>query len=299
MWVLFAFLSAALLGVYDVFKKISLDGNAVIPVLFLNVAFCCVLFAPLLAVSLAAPELTEDTAFHMPTLTPRQHALLLLKAVIVLSSWTTAYYALKHLPITVASPIKATQPILTLLGAMLVFGERLNPCQWIGVAVAVVSFFMLSQSGKKEGIRFAHNRWVWLMVASIVMGTVSGLYDKWLMTQVDRMNTQVWYNIYQLPIMTVALLAVWLPQRRHTTPFRWSWAIPLISVFLTAADFFYYFALADGAAMIAIVSLVRRSNVAVSFTLGALYFRERNLGAKAIDLLMVLIGMFFIFLGSR
>lgn len=299
MWVFYAFLSAALLGVYDVFKKISLDGNAVVPVLFLNVAFCCVLFAPLLAVSLAAPELTEDTAFHMPTLTPRQHALLLLKAVIVLSSWTTAYYALKHLPITVASPIKATQPILTLLGAMFVFGERLNLCQWIGVAVAVVSFFMLSQSSKREGIRFAHNRWVWLMVASIVMGTVSGLYDKWLMTQVDRMNTQVWYNIYQLPIMTVALLAVWLPQRRHTTPFRWSWAIPFISVFLTAADFFYYFALADGTAMIAIVSLVRRSSVAVSFTLGALYFRERNLRAKAIDLLMVLIGMFFIFLGSR
>lgn len=299
MWVFYAFLSAALLGVYDVFKKISLDGNAVIPVLFLNVAFCCALFAPLLAVSLAAPELTEGTVFHMPPLTPRQHALLLLKAVIVLSSWTTAYYALKHLPITIASPIKATQPILTLLGAMLVFGERLNLCQWIGVAVAVVSFFMLSQSSKREGIRFAHNRWVWLMVASIVMGTVSGLYDKWLMTQVDRMNTQVWYNFYQLPIMAVALLAVWLPQRRHTTPFRWSWAIPLISVFLTAADFFYYFALADGAAMIAIVSLVRRSSVAVSFTLGALYFRERNLRAKAIDLLMVLIGMFFIFLGSR
>lgn len=299
MWVLFAFLSAALLGVYDVFKKVSLVGNAVIPVLFLNVVFCCLIFAPLLAISFACPELTANTVFYMPPLTWHQHALLLLKAAIVLSSWMTAYYALKHLPITIASPIKATQPILTLVGALVVFGERLNLYQWIGVAVAVVSFFMLSQSSKREGIRFAHNRWVWLMVASIVMGTVSGLYDKWLMTQVDRMNTQVWYNIYQLPIMTVALLAVWLPQRRHTTPFRWSWAIPLISVFLTAADFFYYFALADGAAMIAIVSLVRRSNVAVSFTLGALYFKERNLRAKAIDLLMVLLGMLFIFAGSR
>lgn len=299
MWVFYAFLSAALLGVYDVFKKISLDGNAVIPVLFLNVAFCCVLFAPLLAVSLAAPELTEGTVFHMPPLTPRQHALLLLKAVIVLSSWATAYYALKYLPITIASPIKATQPILTLVGAMLVFGERLNLYQWIGVAIAIVSFVMLSQSGKKEGIRFAHNRWVWLMVCSIVMGTVSGLYDKWIMTQVDRMNTQVWYNYYQLLIMCVVLATVWLPRRRQTTPFHWSWAIPLISIFLTAADFFYYFALADSDSMIAIVSLVRRSSVAVSFTLGALYFKERNLRAKAIDLLMVLLGMLFIFAGSR
>ncbi|MDY4513134.1 MAG: DMT family transporter [Paludibacteraceae bacterium] len=299
MWILFAFLSAALLGVYDVFKKISLSDNAVIPVLFLNVVFCCAIFLPLMVLSFAAPELTAGTIFHMPPLTLRQHALLLLKATIVLSSWMTAYYALKHLPITIASPIKATQPILTLVGALVVFGERLNLYQWIGVAIAIVSFFMLSQSSKREGVNFAHNRWVWLMVCSIVMGTVSGLYDKWIMTHIDRMNTQVWYNYYQLLIMCVVLLAVWYPKRRQTTPFRWSWAIPLISVFLTAADFFYYFALADGASMIAIVSLVRRSSVAVSFTLGALYFKERNLRAKAIDLLLVLLGMLFIFLGSQ
>ncbi len=299
MWILFAFLSAALLGVYDVFKKISLSDNAVIPVLFLNVVCCCAIFLPLMVLSFAAPELTAGTIFHMPPLTLRQHALLLLKAAIVLSSWMTAYYALKHLPITIASPIKATQPILTLVGALVVFGERLNLYQWIGVAIAIVSFFMLSQSSKREGVNFAHNRWVWLMVCSIVMGTVSGLYDKWIMTHIDRMNTQVWYNYYQLLIMCVVLLAVWYPKRRQTTPFRWSWAIPLISVFLTAADFFYYFALADGASMIAIVSLVRRSSVAVSFTLGALYFKERNLRAKAIDLLLVLLGMLFIFLGSR
>lgn len=299
MWILFAFLSAALLGVYDVFKKISLSNNAVIPVLFLNVVFCCIIFLPLMVLSFAAPELTAGTIFHMPPLTLRQHALLLLKAAIVLSSWMTAYYALKHLPITIASPIKATQPILTLVGALVVFGERLNLYQWIGVAIAIMSFFMLSQSSKREGVNFAHNRWVWLMVCSIVMGTVSGLYDKWIMTHIDRMNTQVWYNYYQLLIMCVVLLAVWYPKRRQTTPFRWSWAIPLISVFLTAADFFYYFALADGTSMIAIVSLVRRSSVAVSFTLGALYFKERNLRAKAIDLLLVLLGMLFIFLGSR
>ena len=219
--------------------------------LFLNVVFCCAIFLPLMVLSFAAPELTAGTIFHMPPLTLRQHALLLLKAAIVLSSWMTAYYALKHLPITIASPIKATQPILTLVGALVVFGERLNLYQWIGVAIAIVSFFMLSQSSKREGVNFAHNRWVWLMVCSIVMGTVSGLYDKWIMTHIDRMNTQVWYNYYQLLIMCVVLLAVWYPKRRQTTPFRWSWAIPLISVFLTAADFFYYFALADGASMIA------------------------------------------------
>jgi len=299
MWILFAFLSAALLGVYDVFKKISLDKNAVIPVLFLNVLFCCIIFLPLLIISFVAPDWIANTIFDMPPISGKQHALLILKAAIVLSSWISAYFALKHLPITIASPIKATQPILTLVGALLIFGERLNLYQWLGVLIAIISFILLSQSSKKEGIRFTHNKWVLLILISIIMGTVSGLYDKYIMTQIDRMNVQVWYNYYQLVMMGIILLAFWFPKRKKTTPFHWNNAIPMIALFLVVADFFYYFALSDNAAMISIVSLVRRSSVAVSFSIGALYFKERNLKAKAIDLVLVLIGMLFIFMGSK
>lgn len=298
MWILFAFLSAALLGVYDVFKKISLDKNAVIPVLFLNVVFCCIIFLPLLIISFVAPDWIANTLFEMPAISVKQHALLILKAAIVLSSWISAYFALKHLPITIASPIKATQPILTLVGALLIFGERLNVYQWLGVLIAIISFLLLSRSGKKEGIDFKHNRWILLMVVSIVMGSVSGLYDKYIMTQIDRMNVQVWYNYYQLAIMGVILVAFWYPKRKKTTPFHWNSAIPMIALFLVAADFFYYFALSDNSSMISIVSLVRRSSVVVSFSMGALYFKERNLKSKAIDLFLVLIGMLLIFMGS-
>lgn len=298
MWILFAFLSAALLGVYDVFKKISLDKNAVIPVLFLNVVFCCIIFLPLLIISFVAPDWIANTLFEMPAISVKQHALLILKAAIVLSSWISAYFALKHLPITIASPIKATQPILTLVGALLIFDERLNVYQWLGVLIAIMSFLLLSRSGKKEGIDFKHNRWILLMVVSIVMGSVSGLYDKYIMTQIDRMNVQVWYNYYQLAIMGVILVAFWFPKRKKTTPFHWNSAIPMIALFLVAADFFYYFALSDNSSMISIVSLVRRSSVVVSFSMGALYFKERNLKSKAIDLFLVLIGMLLIFMGS-
>ncbi len=298
MWILFAFLSAALLGVYDVFKKNSLDKNAVIPVLFLNVVFCCIIFLPLLIISFVAPDWIANTLFEMPAISVKQHALLILKAAIVLSSWISAYFALKHLPITIASPIKATQPILTLVGALLIFGERLNVYQWLGVLIAIISFLLLSRSGKKEGIDFKHNQWILLMVVSIVMGSVSGLYDKYIMTQIDRMNVQVWYNYYQLAIMGVILVAFWYPKRKKTTPFHWNSAIPMIALFLVAADFFYYFALSDNSSMISIVSLVRRSSVVVSFSMGALYFKERNLKSKAIDLFLVLIGMLLIFMGS-
>lgn len=299
MWIIFAFVSAALLGVYDIFKKTALTNNAVIPVLFLNVLFSCLLFLPLIIIAWIAPNLTENTLFYMPVINGYQHALLVIKAFIVLSSWISAYFALKHLPITIASPIKAMQPILTLLGALLIFEEQLNLYQWIGVLVAIFSFFLLSQSGKKEGIHFTNNKWVFFMVLSIIMGAVSGLYDKWIMTQIDRMNVQVWYNYYQLIIMAAILMIFWYPKRKNTTLFHWSKAIPMIAITIVIADFFYYYALSYDNAMISIVSLVRRSSVVVSFCLGAICFKEQNLKTKTIDLVLVLLGMLFIFLGSH
>lgn len=129
------------------------------------------------------------------------HVAVFIKAVIVLSSWIFGYFALKHLPLTITGPIKATQPVVTLVGAMLVFGERLNLYQWIGVILSIASFYLLSSSGKKEGIRFTHNKWIFFTVLSILTGAASGLYDKHLMGSLDVMTVQVWFNVYQCLMM--------------------------------------------------------------------------------------------------
>ncbi len=290
-WVLLAFLSAALLGFYDVFKKQSLKDNAVIPVLLLNTVFCSLIFLP--------------AAFRLDGGGWEVQRWIVLKSFIVLGSWLCGYFGIKHLPLTLVGPINATRPVMVLLGALLVFGERLNAWQWAGVALAIVSFFLLSRSGKKEGIDFRHNRWLALIVLAAVLGAVSGLYDKLLMAPVgqgglglERLVVQTYYNFYQAAIMLVMLLVLWWPRRRHTTPFRWNWCIPLISLFLSAADYVYFQALSSDEAMISVVSMIRRSSVLVSFLMGATLFHERNLRSKAIDLLLVLLGMICLFIGS-
>src|SRR3712207_5011328 len=105
---------------------------------------------------------------------------------------------------------------------------------------------------------------------------------------------QSWYNVYQVFIMCPILLMLWWPRRRTTTPFRWSWAIVFISIFLSAADFAYFYALSHDDSMISIVSMIRRGSVIVSFLFGALLFREKNLRSKAVDLALVLIRMIFL-----
>ncbi|MDD2525296.1 MAG: DMT family transporter [Bacteroidales bacterium] len=299
MWLLLAFGSAFFLGWYDISKKTSLKENAVIPVLFLNVLTCCLIFLPAFLISLLQPELLAGTMFHIPRIPFAQHGYLMFKACIVLSSWLFAYFAMKHLPITITSPVKASQPILTLVGAMLIFSERLNLYQWIGIILSFVSFYLLSQAGKKEGISFKRNIWVLFIFMAIITGAISGLYDKYLMSRFDKMTVQVWYNYYQLILMTMILLFLWFPVRKKTTPFHWSWAIPLIAVCLTVSDFLYFWALSYDDSMIAIVSMIRRGSVIVSFIGGVFLFREKNLKSKALDLLLVLLGMFFIYLGSK
>ncbi len=292
IWLLFAFLSAALLGFYDVFKKHSLKDNAVLPVLLLNTLFCSLIFLPfVLEIPFGGWEVQKY---------------IVLKSFIVLSSWICGYFGMKHLPLTLVGPINATRPVLVLIGALLVFGERLNLFQWIGVIFAIVSFFLLSRSGKKEGIDFRHNKWVICVVFAAVFGAISGLYDKYLMAPAEkggvglnRMTVQCYYNFYQFAIMGLMLFLLWMPRRKDTTPFHWDWTIPLISLFLTAADFVYFYALSLDGALVSVVSMVRRSSVVVSFAVGAFLFHERNLRSKAVDLALVLIGMIFLYLGSQ
>ena len=297
-------MSAALLGCYDSFKKQALKANAVIPVLFLNTLFSSLIFLPFILLSPLGQ--LDGSIFHVASGGWEMHKYIVLKAVIVLSSWILGYFGMKHLPLTIVGPINATRPVMVLVGALLVFGERLNVWQWIGVLLAIASFLMLSRSGKKEGIDFKHDHWIFMIVGAAMLGAVSGLYDKYLMAPVesggvglDRMMVQSWYNIYQCFMMGAMLWLLWWPKHQDTTPFHWSWSILGVSLFLSAADFMYFYSLSLPDAMISIVSMIRRGSVIVSFMFGALFFHEKNLKAKAFDLALVLLGMIFLYIGSR
>ncbi|NLI35890.1 MAG: DMT family transporter [Bacteroidales bacterium] len=298
MWLTLAFLSATLLGFYDVFKKQSLKDNAVLPVLFLNTAICSLIFLPFIILS-AYTSCLDNTIVHVASAGWATHKYILLKSFIVLASWIFGYFGMKHLPLTIVGPINATRPIMVLLGAVLIFAERLNIYQWVGVLLAIISFFLLSRSGKKEGINFRHNKWIFFIILAAIAGAVSGLYDKYLMKRFDPMLIQSWYNIYQTIIMCPILLFLWLPVRHKTTPFQWKWTIIMISLFLSAADFAYFYALNIDGSMISIVSMIRRSSVVVSFLFGALVFHEKNLKSKAIDLILVLLSMIFLYFGTK
>ena len=290
MWVILAIISALCLGFYDVMKKLSLSANNVLGVLFLNTFFSALIMCPVIIAGCVHGNYGLGN-------TLAGHGAILLKSFIVLGSWALGYASIKHLPLTIAGPVNASRPVLVLVGALLIFGERLNGWQWVGVGLGFWSLFFISRIGGKEGFSLAHSRWLWMAIGATALGAVSALYDKYLLRHYQPLEVQAWYSLYQMVIMGVTL---WLIMRatRQTTPLKWRWTIPLISVFLTVADIAYFYSLSIEGSMIAVVSMIRRGSVIVSFFYGVIALHEKNVRQKLIDLSVLLVGLIFLVVGS-
>ena len=292
MWVLLVIFSALFLGVYDVFKKISVKDNVVVLVLLFSSATSLLIFLPLIFISLFAPELLEQSLFFIPFTNWHDQFLIFIKSIIVLSSWICSFYAMKYLPISIVGPIRSSSPMWTLFGAVLLLHESLSATQWCGITIIIVSLLLYSMLGRKEGIRFSHNIWIYLIFLGTILGSISALFDKYLIAQcgIPKMEVQAYFSVYQFLLMILITLLVWYPKRTEKI-FEWRWTIPFIGIFLVCADFFYFYAISIPGALIAVISAIRRSNVLISFLAGALIFKEKNIMKKGIVLIGVLVGI--------
>jgi transporter family protein len=328
MWIVLAFISALCLGFYDVSKKVALRDNKVVDVLTISVCVSALILSVPLILSRLAPEIMQDSYFFVPRLDREAHLFTLLKSVIVLSSWVFGYISIKHLPISVVSPLQATRPMWTLVGALLIFGERLNAWQWVGVLLAIGTIFIFSFKGKSQITNDQSpitNKYYIALAMAILIGACSGLYDKYLMRRYDHNAVQVYYTIYQ----AVLMLIVWtIENLRHyklstgrllsTLNYQLSRfclqnnrsseseirtiknikIIILISLFLIVSDNVYMLALRDPDSMIAVVSTVRRGGAVIGFAYGLLFLRESDPWRKIACMLGILLGLICLAFGS-
>jgi len=297
MWIFLGLISALFLGLYDITRKIALDKNTVIPVLFLASSTCGLIFLPFVILSGFGVINPSDT-LYIPRATIAMHILFFFKSVIVGSSWFLAYFAIRNLPLTVVTPINSTRPVWIVIGAFFIFGERFSGIQLLGIIIVLFFFYIFSLAGKKEGIVFSKNKWVFAVIGATMLGAVSSLYDKFLFTHYDRIAAQAWYSIYLIPVLLPILLFAWYPKRRNYPSFRWSWLIPVIGILLVISDFVYFYALSIEGSMVSILSVLRRSSVIVSFAAGAIIFEEKNLKRKALALAGIIAGVILIILGT-
>ncbi|MBR6493463.1 MAG: EamA family transporter [Paludibacteraceae bacterium] len=305
MWVVLAFISALCLGGYDISKKIALRDHRVVDVLTLSILISSVILSAPLILSRVYPEMMMETHFYVPPLDLQGHLLTLLKSCIVLSSWIFAYISLKHLPLSVVSPMQATRPMWTLIGALLIFGERLNTWQWIGIVLAIGTIMVFSfNKGHRDtrDTRDARETKYYICLAlAILIGSCAGLYDKFMMRRYDHNAVQVYYTMYQAMMMGV----VWMVDRLRLTEYRIQSTdrfrilpIVLISVFLVISDNVYMLALRDPDSLIAVVSTIRRGGAVIGFAYGLLFLHESDPRKKLACMVGIMAGLICLALGS-
>ena len=313
MWILLAFVSALCLGGYDVSKKIALRDHRVIDVLTLSILISSLLLSLPLILSRLAPDLMFGTHFYVPKLDTQAHWLTLLKSCIVLSSWVFGYISLKQLPLSVVSPMQATRPMWTLVGALLIFGERLNTWQWVGILLAIGTIFAFSfRKNPKSQIKNLKaqigNHYYVALALAILLGACSGLYDKYLMRRFDHNAVQVYYTFYQALMMVgVWTIDRYIRQRRNRytesdnkqqLTLRSLLPIALISIFLVISDNVYMLALRDPDSLIAVVSTIRRGGAVIGFTYGLIFLKEKDPWKKVLCMTGILAGLICLALGS-
>lgn len=291
-WILLSVLSAVFLGGYDLLKKAGVRENAVPPVLFFSVLAGASVWAPLLLWSHLAPETYPSAIFLVRSMTWTDHGLIFSKSLLVSSSWVFNYFAVKHLPVSVSSPIRATSPVWTILIAVTLMGERPAPVQWGGISVILVAFVAFSVVGRREGIYFHRDRWVAFMLLATLIGALSALYDKFLLQTrgMEAATVQCWFSLY-LPLILGPFYGMWRLGRLGKSRFEWRWSIPLIGIVLLVADFFYFLALGHEGALISVVSPLRRCAVLVTFLGGIVIYREKHVRPKLICILVLLGGV--------
>jgi bacterial/archaeal transporter family protein len=298
-WVVAILLSALFLGIYDLCTKHAVRGNAVTPVLFFSTLTGAVVWSTLLLIDVLRPGLLP-AMLVTDSLTWKQHLQLMLKSGIVSASWIGTYYAMKHLPLSLGAPIRATSPLFTLFGAILILGERPTWLETVGVLTTLASFVGLSVAGAKEGVHFHRNKWVGFLVVGTLFGAVSSLYDKYLLgvQHFSVPTVQCWFSIYLLLFFGPFALG-WKLNLWSRNQFGWRWTIPFIALALLVADYFYFTALKHPDALVAVVMSLRRASTLVAFAGGVLIFHEVNGQKKLPAVIGILAGVILTILGRR
>ncbi len=296
MWMYLGLLAALFLGLHNLCKKHAVQGNEVFPILLGTISSGLLVLLPFYIGSIFYPKYVKEIGFFIPQLVWKMHFFIFLKSTIMAISWILAYQALKHLPITIVAPIRSAGPFFTFIGAIFIYSEKPNSWQWIGFFLIILSVLLYSKIGKKEGIRFKNNRWVFAIIGATFLGASSGLYDKFLIQKLtlNPQTLQFWFCMYTTLILVLILTINWFPYTKKRNAFKWRWSIPAVGILLQTADYFYFKALQDPEALIMLLSAIKRSQLLIAVLIGGLIFKEQNKRKKLIPLSGILIGVFLI-----
>ncbi len=282
-WLWMTLISGVLFGFYDIFTKKALSRASLLNVLMLYSIGNFILVS-----------FEFNNAIHADI---GSIGLILIKSVCIFFAWMLSFMAIRGLPISIISPFNMLVPIFTIILGVLILNETLTLVEIIGVAVIMLSYYFIGKVGTVEVKGLFKNKFLYLMVISTFLSSISAIIDKFLMKKINIGQMQFWFYLAVSIMYTAAFLFRRL-KAGEPQPFKFSWFIILMSIFLVVSDRIYFGAVKIPTSEISIIMPLRRISIFVSAIIGGFIFKEKNLMKKFLYACLLIAGIALVFAGK-
>lgn len=222
--------------------------------------------------------------------------LILIKSVVIFFAWLLSFIAIRGLPISIISPFGTLTPIFTILFGVLILNERILLLQAVGIAIMLTVYYFIGKIGALEIKGLFKNKYLYLMIASTFLSSISAIIDKFALKTINAGQMQFWFSLFVSLLYTSALI-ISRVRSRDKQPVKLSFFIILMSIFLVLSDRIYFSAVKMPSSEISIIMPVRRISIFISAIIGGFLFKEKSLKKKFVCACLLVLGIVLVFAG--
>lgn len=266
--------SAIFLGLYDLFKKISIEkGKNIYEILFI--------FS---VVSFVLSFIFINKAFNINF----SHIIFVfIKTLVISLSWFLTAKAFSNLDVGIVVPFSLLGTITTTILAWMFFKESIGIVQIGGISIILLGLILLSKLCEKNEKN--NYKYLFLLALAAFLSSVSAIIDKYLLNSIDKGVILFWFFMFlSLIYLIVSFIKNKKIDFKSLTSNLW---IAGISVSIFISDLLYYQAISYENVSISVVSIVRKLSVFIGVVLGCVFLKEKYLIKKILILFFMFLGL--------
>lgn len=282
-WLWMTLISGILLGFYDICTKKALREIPLLNVLA---------FYSITNLVLVAFEFNNAINVDLSSI-----ILIFAKSVIIFFAWLLSFIAIRGLPISIISPFGTLTPVFTILFGVLILNERIIFLQALGIIIMLIVYYFIGKIGAVEIKGLFKNKYLYLMIASTFLSSISAIIDKFALRTIDAGQMQFWFSLFVSLLYTLAFIFN-RTRNGDRQPVKFNLFIILMSIFLVLSDRIYFSAVKIPSSEISVIMPVRRISIFVSAIIGGLIFKEKSLKKKFVCACLLILGIALVFAGN-
>ena len=282
MYVFIILLSALFLGVYEIFKKISLKQSNIYEVLF----FYC-----LSGFIFSCFFVGNNLNFNL-----ENSLLTLLKSGILVVNWMLVAKCMQKLNVSIVVTFGLLNSALTVLLSVFLFDESITYIHLIGFILIFIGVIAISLLGRKESVvrDEKYFRYIIYLIVAGILSVASSLFDKFLINGRGMNSKEILFLVMLFNTFIYGVIYFIKNKKIDYKKIKSNYFMVLTGVFLVISDFSYYSSIQIEESKLSIISVLRKCSVLVATILSSIFLKEKNIIKKIVIVIFMMLGIYLI-----